>query len=566
MIQRIAHENLEVMNGRFYILLVLLFLLTLFFLTSSFVSASESEYVTLIVKKGDNLNALCIEYLEDPNNWPKVARYNKLKNPNLIFPQQEIKIPVLLLKGVPTAGIVTFIKGEVAILYADSKTWKSIENGEEINEGGLIKTGANSGLEITYDNGISVILRDNTKLKVTDSRSKSSVHHLYRMFLNIGRAVTNIKKDTGINSRFEIRSPSAVAAARGTEFRVAVDQEAITRCEVMGGKVAVAGQGAEVTVSAGKGTVVSKGKSPLTPKKLLPPPIPLEIESLYRSMPVSFSFSSVQGAEFTRAMMSRTPALKDIVRKKVLKPGGSLQILGVDDGTYYLHGRSIDKFGLEGLAGELVAITVRVNPLPPFVKTPENHSEHREKSINLSWLKVEDAVKYHLQIAVDPEFSNIIKEETSLTSEKYQTEDLGYASYFFRLSSIADDGYQGIWSDVVQFDIIPPPPAPSVEPLVENDDSVVMKWRNLGAGITYHVQVSSREDFDELLVDEVVSESEMTIKKPEDSGTYYVRTSGVDSEGYEGAFSKPQTFKVKAIIGAVIFGVFWTVGGLLIIL
>ena len=44
-----------------------------------------------------------------------------------------------------------------------------------------------------------------------------------------------------------------------------------------------------------------------------------------------------------------------------------------------------------------------------------------------------------------------------------------------------------------------------------------------------------------------------------------MRTSGIDSEGYEGEFSKPQTFKVKLGKEHVIFSIFWTLAGALII-
>ena len=38
---------------------------------------------------------------------------------------------------------------------------------------------------------------------------------------------------------------------------------------------------------------------------------------------------------------------------------------------------------------------------------------------------------------------------------------------------------------------------------------------------------------------------EITVEKPADAGKYYIRTSALDTEGYEGVFSEPQTFEVK---------------------
>ena len=51
--------------------------------------------------------------------------------------------------------------------------------------------------------------------------------------------------------------------------------------------------------------------------------------------------------------------------------------------------------------------------------------------------------------------------------------------------------------------------------------------------------------FEEVLIDEKPSKPEITFEKPGDVGTYYVRTSAMDRQGYEGGFSEPQTFEVK---------------------
>jgi hypothetical protein len=48
-----------------------------------------------------------------------------------------------------------------------------------------------------------------------------------------------------------------------------------------------------------------------------------------------------------------------------------------------------------------------------------------------------------------------------------------------------------------------------------------------------------------LIDDRTLEKPEIVIQKPEDLGTYYIRVSAIDSKGYEGKFSEPQTFTVK---------------------
>jgi len=68
-----------------------------------------------------------------------------------------------------------------------------------------------------------------------------------------------------------------------------------------------------------------------------------------------------------------------------------------------------------------------------------------------------------LQIAEDRQFNHIVADLADINDSSVQTENLDFKTYYFRISSIAADGYQGIWSDILSFNIIPPPPAPPVE-------------------------------------------------------------------------------------------------------
>lgn len=57
-------------------------------------SSSNTNDVVYTVKSGDTLSGICAKY---GANWKKVAEYNKLKNPHLIYPGQKIKIPRSLM-------------------------------------------------------------------------------------------------------------------------------------------------------------------------------------------------------------------------------------------------------------------------------------------------------------------------------------------------------------------------------------------------------------------------------------------------------------------------------------
>jgi hypothetical protein len=506
--------------------------------------ASDEQFIEIVVKKGENLYHICELFLENPQDWRRVASLNRLQNPDRIHPGQKLVIPVRLLRGVPVDGVVTFVTGDVSLKENRTQAWQSLGLNDKVVQGNWVQTGRDGAVEITFENEFTVFLRPDTVVEISAARKKGALFLLYRLFLGAGKTISKLQQITGKESRYEIRTPSAVAAPRGTEFRTAVDSEVNTRLEVLAGVVGVRAAKKAVDIKTGEGTLVKKGMPPATPRKLLPPPALIDFQTLYRTLPLEFRLEKVAGARSYRIMIARDQTFKDVVVDRVVGPQDTPRIIGIDDGTYYLQTRSIDDIGLEGISSTPKEIKVRINPLPPFIQSPEDGAEYREKTVSLTWLDVTQAVKYHLQVAEDPAFTIIVEDVPDLSRTSYQTESLDYKTYYFHVRSIAADDYQGVWSDTLRFTILPPPPSPPLEKPEMGDKELWIRWQGLGDGTTYHFQMARDEKFETVLIDETLAEPEITLDKPHELGTYYVRTSAIDANGYEGDFSEPQSFTV----------------------
>ncbi|MFZ5907928.1 MAG: LysM peptidoglycan-binding domain-containing protein [Nitrospirota bacterium] len=71
----------------------------IFFILSSSAFAQEQQYKDYTIIKGDTLWDITDKELQDPFLWPKVWKENPdIKNPDLIYPKQTIKIPLFLLQ------------------------------------------------------------------------------------------------------------------------------------------------------------------------------------------------------------------------------------------------------------------------------------------------------------------------------------------------------------------------------------------------------------------------------------------------------------------------------------
>ena len=70
----------------------------------------DGETMLITIEKGDTLWDLCQEYLEDPLRWRELSKYNDFTNPHLIYPGEQLRIPVSMAKQ-----IVQVAEAEVAL-------------------------------------------------------------------------------------------------------------------------------------------------------------------------------------------------------------------------------------------------------------------------------------------------------------------------------------------------------------------------------------------------------------------------------------------------------------------
>lgn len=432
-----------------------LVIMTCFLILLPFTAHAEKEQtVDILVQTGDTLINICEKYLEIPSKWREIARINQLDNPDLIYPGARLVIPVRLLKAVSSEGIASFVKGNVQHQPRDSDTWIPLRLNDRVNEGSKIKTGDESGVEIVFSDGNSILQRSNTILGISSARKQPNNQTSYSLIQETGRTITKIKRKTGSASRFRINTPSAICAARGTVFRTSIDAVDSTRTEVVEGDVNVEAMKKKVTVQEGEGTLVKKGEKPLKPRKLLPPPAPRNILPLYKSVPFEITFGHIEEAVAYRAIMAKEKDFKDIVKEQVIEPGDPFKVYVPEDGTYFLASRSIDSLGLEGLPSKTAAIKVRMNPLPPSIVSPVSNTRYSDDVPLFEWLIVQDAVRYHLQVAQDRTFTKVVVDQPALRDTQYEPIQFEPGTYYFRIRSVASDGYEGEWSDILSFTIV----------------------------------------------------------------------------------------------------------------
>ena len=60
----------------------------------------DDDTMLIAIVKGDTLWALCQQHLKDPLRWQELKKYNDFTNPHLIYPGEQLRIPVAMAKEV----------------------------------------------------------------------------------------------------------------------------------------------------------------------------------------------------------------------------------------------------------------------------------------------------------------------------------------------------------------------------------------------------------------------------------------------------------------------------------
>lgn len=507
-------------------------------------SAQDLGSVDITIVKGDTLNGICRAYLLDPAVWPEIGKLNRLRNPDLIYPGEKIRIPIEFIGGFEDEGLVTFVGGDAFLKQRNAPDWAALHTRDVVGTGDELKTGPNGRIEITFASGNILEIKRETQIRVLVAKKIDEMNIFQRILVGAGRVVARVKEVTGRSNRYEVKTPSAVAAARGTEFRVGVDAEETTRAETLQGVIGVEAQSVFREVREGEGTLVRKDEPPQNPRPLPRPPAPLDPLTGDLRPPLSIRLSEVEEAAGFRVFLSRDPAGVDVVAETAGPPDRPAVLTGpIADGDYLLLARSVDALGLEGRNGEPRPVRIRNVPVILAPVSPVEGAIIAGSSISVLWPDIPRAGRYHLQIAADADFKNIVVDRNDPAVGSVAA-PLKPGVYWLRSRAVVGEGLEGPFSPPRSFQVIALPEAPVLSEPDVKGRAVRFTCTNRGPGVIYRFQLARDERFETVVEEFLSPKAEMAFARPPEKGVYYARVAAVAPSGYEGPFSNIQTFRL----------------------
>lgn len=152
--------------------------------------------------------------------------------------------------------------GQVLIKYAKEEIWKQAATGMAVKEGSIVITTEKAKAKIVMPNGTIVELKEKTQAIFATLKQNPDKKEMTEtgIKLVVGKIFSNVKKLVDTGSKYEIKTESATAGVRGTQFMTGADENGNTDLTVYEGTVGFATPANPDGVPVEKGEKVTADK------------------------------------------------------------------------------------------------------------------------------------------------------------------------------------------------------------------------------------------------------------------------------------------------------------------
>ena len=442
------------------------------------------------LRPNDTLIGVSARYLAKPGDWTRVQRLNRIANPYRLTPGSTLRIPLAWLRQAPAPATVVAVSGAVRVTLPDTAE-RALRAGEQLAAGAMLVTGADSSATLRFADGSQLVVQPGARV-VLDSVSVYAGGGMVdtRLRLQQGRVEVGANPRRVPGSRLQVITPSAVAAVRGTRFRVAADTDA-TREETLEGEVNLAAGGRQVAVAEGQGSLAEAGKPPRPPVALLPASDVSALPTRLESLPLRFTLPALAGATAWLGQIAPDARFEQVLLERS-SATPQLSFADLPDGRYVLRVRAADALGLQGRDAQH-AFELDARPFPPLLTAPGTRV--REAQPSLQWSAVVGAgaaaLTYQVELARDAGFGEVVLAEQRAGTALKPAQELKPGEYHWRVASV-EGSERGPFSPPQRFVYDPLPGAPDLNqaaPVFQND-SLTLALPAPSAGLHYDLVLS----------------------------------------------------------------------------
>ncbi|MEL6876305.1 MAG: FecR domain-containing protein [Pseudomonadota bacterium] len=294
-----------------------------------------------------------------------------------------------------------------------------------------IITQAGSFVTLSLEDGSRISMPSNSKVRITRLRHILLTDSVdYEFSVDNGRVRSKVTPFDRDADRYRVRTPVAVSAVRGTDYRVRVDDTSGTAfAETVDGQVDVAagqdiGAASAVSVPAGQGAAATASGELLT-ASLLAEPAMVEPAKTQSDPELRFEFEPGATAQGYRMMISSDAGFVDILDEK--NSGEPVMTLpAIPDGRYFGKASVLASDGFEGLPSTFSFKRV--------LSTINGTAGQGDFGFRFKWAGEGSGTRlYRFQLVAGDKAAVPMVDEAGLTADVLTLSDLPDGDYFWRV-------------------------------------------------------------------------------------------------------------------------------------
>lgn len=477
------------------------------------------------LKSGEAFTQMSRELLKAGTSAQQLASYNQVDSPSSLSAGDPIRIPVAWLKQQPEPARVRDVSGPAQLRSASTGNLRRLVKDQRIHAGDTV---------ITRDSRVTVELADGSTVRIHPS-SSVVFNRLTRygrrgmtdtrMRLERGEINNRVKPMIEEGARFEVETPSAVAAVRGTAFSLKADNQG-SHLQVTEGSVAFGRAGDTREIPAGYGASLGRsgGSEPVI-RQLPPAPEPDQVPGTLSSLPGELSWQP-SGADRYQVDILEEDTGNWLRGEQTSE--NRIALDNLDNGSYRVEIASLSPRGTQGMPAS-VTVQVDLTARAAELVEPADGTTLDTDRPRFHWRHQGDSERARVEISRKEDFNDIVasspwsRQETALPSRS-----LDAGEYYWRVVTEAG-GSSVATSDTRRLTIngtLPP-----VRVLSANyvDRQVRLFWETIDDASGYLLQLSEDPSFEDVIKEATVDDTTAALRLIP-GRRYFVRLRAV-SEG-----------------------------------
>lgn len=330
------------------------------------------------VESTDTLKSLSKAWFGTAGLWRHIAEYNALDPAVPLLEGQFIKVPVAATVPRQFARII-YTHGENTITRAPfersglikagsdatrASSPEPLQRGDKVYINDTITTAPDGFVSIEFNGGSSANLEPSTSMTLTTLDCPENADQcLIALDVPQGNLGVDVTPRVGQKTGFQITSPYATAAVRGTSFDFSA-QEGLLLVGVTEGNVDVIAFNQPLNVETGFGVKTKEGEAPGKPVALLDAPAFFSHANRLTSED-QVSWAEAGGAAAYRVTLSSDQAGKQVL-ESVDVDDAAYALPELSAGEYFMAVRALDPDGLAGFEGQTALSIAGVDDTAPL--------------------------------------------------------------------------------------------------------------------------------------------------------------------------------------------------------